>query len=127
MRGMIRQGDVLLIPVDLAKAAELDKPTQSGEVVLAHGEATGHRHRFASGAELYELRGETSRERVEHARALLASLPKLDLDAVPIGVVRLEGEQPLVHEEHSAIPCEGDYLALRQREYHPEALRTVAD
>lgn len=126
MRGILRQGDVLLVPVELLDDAELGKPEQSGEVVLAHGEATGHRHRIPRGAELFPLPG-IGQERVAHARKLLADLPKLDDDAVPIGIVRLHGQQPLVHEEHSAIPVEGDYLALRQREYHPEALRTVAD
>lgn len=124
-RDMVRQGDVLLIPVEIV--AELDKPIASGEVVLAHGEATGHRHRIPSGADLYALPGTLLQERVAHARKLLADLPALDDAAVLVGIVRVNGSQALVHEEHSEIPVRGDYLVVRQREYSPEALRVVAD
>lgn len=127
---MIRQGDILLIPVKEVRGGELGEPCQRGEVTLAHGEATGHRHRIPRGAALYELPGTEPSERIARARKLLRTLPSIDelaADAVPIGVVRVQGRQELVHEEHGAIDLTGDYLALRQREYSPEAIRTVAD
>lgn len=124
---MIRQGDILLIPVQVAPGADLGNASQTGEVIVAHGEATGHRHRIPQRAALYDLRGDTPSARVEHARKLLRDLPPLDDAAMPIGVVRVEGRQQLVHEEHRAIPVEGDYLAVRQREYAPGELRMVAD
>jgi hypothetical protein len=48
---MIRQGDVILIPVDSipANAVELDA-RQGGKVILAYGEVTGHHHRFEAGS-----------------------------------------------------------------------------
>lgn len=124
---MIRQGDILLIPVQVAPGADLGNASQTGEVIVAHGEATGHRHRIPQRAALYDLPGDTLSARVEHARKLLRDLPPLDDAAMPIGVVRVEGRQQLVHEEHGAIPIEGDYLAVRQREYAPDELRMVAD
>jgi hypothetical protein len=117
----------LLVPVELLAGAELGQPIESGEVVLAHGEATGHRHRIQTGAELFALPGTLPQERVAHARKLLAELPAIDDAAVPIGIVRVGGPQELVHEEHGSIELTGDYLALRQREYHPGELRVVAD
>lgn len=126
-RAMVRQGDILLIPVEVAAGSDLGKPAQTGEVTVAHGEATGHRHRVPQHAQLFELPGTTPSERIAHARELLRSLPKLDDDAMPIGVLRIDGAEQLVHEEHGAIPVEGDYLAMRQREYAPGELRMVAD
>lgn len=127
MSPMIRQGDILMIPVQVVPGADLGNASQTGEVIVAHGEATGHRHRIPQRAALFDLPGSTPSARVEHARQLLRDLPKLDDEAMPIGVVRIDGEQELVHEEHGAIPVEGDYLAVRQREYAPDELRMVAD
>jgi hypothetical protein len=41
-RGLIRQGDVLLVPVD--QSPEYKRRLRSGRLVLAEGEATGHAH-----------------------------------------------------------------------------------
>lgn len=43
MNRPIRQGDVLLVPVDIVPPATA---TPSDEVILAHGEVTGHAHRL---------------------------------------------------------------------------------
>src|SRR5262245_29451672 len=54
-RGLIRQGDVLLIPVDpelVDGAAPANRRVQervAGRVVLAEGEATGHAHAILDG------------------------------------------------------------------------------
>lgn len=45
MKGMIRQGDVLLVPVD-AKPSEKAKKMHTA--ILAEGELTGHAHKLSS-------------------------------------------------------------------------------
>ena len=97
-RGLIRQGDLLLVPVSgLPERASL---VRSGRVVLAEGEATGHAHVVDNnGASLHRL---AWRSEVSH-----------------LGV---EGAEPvfLVHEEHDrlVVPA-GVYEVRRQREYAP--------
>jgi hypothetical protein len=118
LRGLVRQGDVLLVPVDeQAPKGELVK-WQAGRLVLAEGEATGHAH---------AIRARQTRL-VRHAR--------------PTGVVhRWHGartEQRLVlvverpalleHEEHDPIRVlPGVYEVRRQREYVPAGARWVRD
>lgn len=106
----LRQGDVLLIPVDNIPAdAVLQKPT-GNKVILALGEATGHHHRFefvdtSHNVKLYVAHG--------GARYL-----------------HVESPQGLLHEEHSTVPADlavGKWLLPRQVEYAPAALRNVAD
>ena len=74
-----------------------------GEVILAHGEATGHAHRIVGAkAKLYEK---------ENERILI--LPE---------------EDSLVHQEHETIRLpKGTKRVIRQREYSPEQIRNVAD
>lgn len=102
---MVRQGDILLVLVDGELPREAHQVArEDGSVVIAHGEATGHRHRIASHhAELYE-RGT---DRFLHVLA-------------PVD---------LVHEEHAAIALRtGLYKVVRQREYVPSAMpREIAD
>ena len=98
------------LPADL-----IAREREGGAHVLAHGEATGHRHAiYDDGAELLE--------------------PK---PAAPDAVERRDGNvlylrvtQPVAlrHEEHAAIGlAPGNYRVTRQREYSPEEIRTVAD
>ena len=106
-----RQGDILLIERTSTSIEGLTPVAPEGDsMVLAHGEATGHRHRFHKDeVDLYELPGRTGgTERVLHARKLLATLK---------------------HEEHAAIELPAkDYTVLRQSEYVAKApLRQVAD
>jgi len=107
---MYRQGDVLIIPIrttppPLGEKLPLD---ESGEgVILAHGEATGHKH-FLRGRDvgLWELAGGDPATRF----------------------CRVGGGAVLRHEEHGKINIPaGNYLIRRQREYTPEALRLVGD
>ncbi|MCC6388311.1 MAG: hypothetical protein IT302_13135 [Dehalococcoidia bacterium] len=51
--GQIRQGDVLLVPVDTAPPADA---ARTSEVVLALGEITGHAHRLSGAAVLRPAR-----------------------------------------------------------------------
>jgi hypothetical protein len=107
IRSMVRQGDVLLVPVLSIPATATPRPRDAGRVILAYGEVTGHAHRIdapdACGAALLDAPGNET---------------FLTLDAV----------SQLLHEEHAAIPlAPGAYRVVRQREYSPAAIRYVAD
>lgn len=94
----IRQGDVILLPVQETQGQKLSHLT------LAEGEVTGHSHRISEGqAELYEENG-TLYLRV------------------------LSQEATLTHEEHKAISIpQGSWMVQIQREYEPQGWRYVAD
>ena len=94
----IRQGDVILQPVQQVEGERIPHLT------LAEGEVTGHKHRITEGkAELYSKDG-TLYLRVFSETALLA------------------------HEEHQAIAVpQGHWMVRIQREYEPSSWRYVAD
>src|SRR5262249_32873551 len=107
-RLMYRQGDVLVVPITEAQvpAGLIAELRDSGRMVLARGEATGHAH-VVTGEGL-----------------TLLCLPD-DLEAMFLHV-RVYGR--LSHEEHGpiALPA-GYYRVVRQREYVPGTWRPVAD
>lgn len=76
---------------------------QSGRVILAHGEVTGHAHEIdIDSADLWK-----------HAEAVF---------------VRVKRPTQLRHQEHAPIKVGvGALRVTRQREYSPEAIRNVAD
>lgn len=93
--GIIRQGDVLLVPVE---GVEPVSKGGTGDVVLALGESTGHAHR---------LLGNVVEWSVGDQR-----------------YVRVLGDEPgrLVHEDHDPIPAavvapEVTYRVIQQREW----------
>ena len=43
---MIRQGDVLIVPVEEIPATVEAVERENGCIILAHGEATGHAHKI---------------------------------------------------------------------------------
>ncbi|MBE9006765.1 hypothetical protein IQ259_17260 [Fortiea sp. LEGE XX443] len=94
----IRQGDVILLPVQ-----QVDGQKKL-DLTLAEGEVTGHKHRISKGqAELYE----------KDSTLFLRVLSDIAL---------------LTHEEHEAIPIpQGNWVVKIQREYEPEGWRYVAD
>jgi hypothetical protein len=102
MAKMIRQGDVLFVPVKaLPDGAKLEKTK-----IVAYGEATGHNHALVadtkSVADVYSLEGQ------------LFAL--------------VSGDVSVVHQEHAALPVEEGVYEIRiQREYTPEAVRQVMD
>jgi hypothetical protein len=99
-----RQGDVLVIAVDGIPAGAQALARVGDEVVLAYGEATGHRHAIAS----------------PHAE-LFRALDEMYLHVADSGAV-------LEHPEHDPITLgPGDYRVIRQREYTPAAPRHVYD
>lgn len=99
-----RQGDVLIRRVDTVPSDAKPLAREGGRVILAHGEVTGHAHAVAEAdAEIFETRDG------KH-------------------YLRLDAPLSVRHEEHSAIALEaGTYEVVRQREYHPEEIRNVAD
>ena len=102
-RGLIRQGDLLLVPVE--EIAPYARRVRSGRLVLAEGEATGHAHV------------------VDDERASLHDLGGTWFLSVEAGEPVL-----LVHEEHGPLEvAPGLYEVRRQREYAPRQWRWVRD
>lgn len=89
----VRQGDVLLLPIDCIPAGVKPVQRDGGRVVLAYGEVTGHAHAVrSSAATLLEDGAE---------RFLRVTAPVV-----------------LHHEEHAAIDVHpGTYRVVIQREY----------
>lgn len=104
-RGMLRQGDVLLVPVDSVPVDAKKVKRVGGRVILAAGEVTGHHHAIRD--------------------ADVALLELGDRRFVSVG----EGGAELKHEEHSTIPvAPGSYEIVIQREYDDaEEFRRVQD
>jgi hypothetical protein len=100
----IRQGDVILLPVQDIEIGQRGANSPLPHLTLAEGEVTGHKHRIIEGkAELYEKDG-TLYLSVISETALLA------------------------HEEHKPIPIpNGSWIVRIQREYQPEGWRYLAD
>ena len=105
----IRQGDVLLTPINSLPAGVVDITPPNGRVVLAHGEVTGHAHA------IYE-RGTKAAPTV---RLWSASVERFLQVLAPVA---------LKHEEHHhpMLPP-GIYQLPAQVEYTPARLRRVAD
>ncbi|OON68347.1 hypothetical protein [Hymenobacter sp. CRA2] len=98
---LYRHGDVLIAAVPALPASAVPQPG----LVLAHGEVTGHSHRIREigAARLFN----DGRRIYLHITAPTATL---------------------VHEEHRPITLPaGVYSVWQQREYSPEAIRTVVD
>jgi hypothetical protein len=98
---MWRHGDVFIVAVE----AIPDGAVRRTGWVLAEGEATGHSHRIErpETVELYE------RDGMMYLRVVAESAT-------------------VVHQEHRAITLpRGTYRVWQQREYSPEAIRTVRD
>ena len=114
VRGIIRQGDVLLVPLDSIPRRSLELVTEGPRVVLAEGEATGHAHVVQGRARLVR----STRHHQHPGETYLV----------------VSGPATLVHEEHDRIElATGAYEVRRQREYVPpaprrrESFRWVAD
>lgn len=118
---IVRQGDVLLVPVksipDGLKADNRQK------CILAYGEVSGHHHRFEGGhvtaffkeGDVGPAIGGGSNLRGSATDVVFVSIPKAGAS--------------LVHEEHDAIAvAPGIYEVRRQREFDMMAgVRSVAD
>jgi len=109
-----RQGDVFLQKVAAMPSGATEIKPDSGEVVLAYGEVTGHKHRI---------------------RAFMdtGALPGRLFDVGDMRFLDVTEPSSLIHEEHAPVNLEpGIYRVSKhgigtQREYSPEAIRSVAD
>jgi hypothetical protein len=105
---MYRQGDVLLVPVEvpLYPNEDLDFVRRKGNgegIILAAGEATGHHHRIRD-RHAREFRG-TARSNTRGRRFVRVS----------------HRGATITHEEHDPIKVpEGMYEIVQQREFAPE-------
>jgi hypothetical protein len=111
MTAQVRQGDVFLRPTTARPTEAAQRvPLDAGRLILAYGEVTGHAHAVVD--------------------ATTRQLPSAQMCQEPDGSRFLLVERPcaLIHEEHGTIPLSpGAYRVIRQREYSPEEIRTVAD
>lgn len=109
----MRQGDVLLVPVAApADMSKLKEEEGKGDIVLALGEVTGHRHRIPRKKGVRSFRME-SNVRGQFDR-----------------LVQVEGRanRQLIHEEHATVEiAPGWYNVIIQSEYDEEAVRAVED
>ena len=107
MEKMERKGDVMLFKVaELPKGAVVIKT--NGDVILAHGEVTGHAHRI-------------KREQTEKPSARL-------FDVGAERYLQIAERVALTHEEHSAIFLEaGVYRQAFQFEEKRAEIQRVAD
>jgi hypothetical protein len=100
-KGIYRQGDVFMVPLT---EVPLDIPEErDGDIILAHGEVTGHAHRIKdTQARTFNIDGR---------RYLITDRPT-----------------DVTHEEHATITLpQGRYEIRIQREYTPESIRNVMD
>jgi hypothetical protein len=98
---MYRHGDVMIARVDALPNGCLERPG----VTLAKGELTGHSHRI----EDYR-----SAKTYDHGAQLYLEV--------------VADDATVIHEEHHPIQLtKGFYRVWMQREYSPEAIRTVRD
>lgn len=117
---LIRQGDVLLVPVKTLPEGCKDVPLNNGRIVLAFGEVTGHAHAIAD----WEDAGRLARNAVHKSKT------RARLVEAPNGQRFLEVTKPvtLSHEEHTAhkLPA-GLYEIPVQMEHSAERMTRVAD
>ena len=102
-----RQGDVLIERVGALPKNRRKVARESGRVVLAHGEVTGHHHSLTDEhVDLFETADESGVTYLEVREAMAAH----------------------THQEHATVELDpGIYRITRQREYSPEAIRNVRD
>jgi len=113
---IIRQGDVLLQPVESIPAQFKEgKLDSDGSATLAHGEVTGHRHRF-----------ERQMDMDGSALSTVFFHPSAPHE---VARVQLKAPQALVHEEHTAHELKaGTWRVSRPYEYEgAELIRMVED
>jgi len=111
-----RQGDVLIEQIATIPETAKAQPA-SKSIILAHGEVTGHHH---------VLQAEDPADWWKEGEIPTT----LDKPAALIGEIFVSAPKGAVitHDEHGTIPVPpGNYRISRQREYHPEAIRNVAD
>jgi hypothetical protein len=124
---MVRQGDVLLVPINRVADEHLAGTDTEGEgrrIVLAHGEVTGHAHAIYPDRDVAESVAEPAKP----PRLYNLTNPTM-FSTLPAKLLRLDTRALVRHEEHDAISLPaGDYLAIIQHEGDEiEGLRRVQD
>ncbi len=116
MRAPLRQGDILLVPVEKVPSGLTEVPRENGKIVLAEGEETGHLHAIDSPEATFLA---TDLESIE-GRFLVIEAEAITAEAAGVS---------LTHPEHDTIMLEpGNYEVRRQREYSEAGgIRVVAD
>lgn len=94
MKGIIRQGDILLVPVESAPPANAKHQRQ---VILAEGETTGHAHRLSAADILEWSVGEQRHVRIVGTE--LGTLQHEDHDPIPAAVVEPEQTYRVVRQQ----------------------------
>lgn len=127
---LIRQGDVLIVPVSKLPAGCTEVPNDKGRLILAYGEVTGHAHAIADHRVAQPV-VHTPGAADEIAEAAIArAQAKARLWQAPNGERFLEVSEAVTlrHEEHTqhVIPA-GIYKLPQQVEYTPAELRRVED
>ncbi len=106
-QSIIRQGDVLIIPVDAIPAGVSKVEAEGGRLILARGEATGHHHSLALSNRVTLFRDDTSGGRL---------------------YVQADTPVSLEHQEHTALTiAPGRYEVRIQRTVQSGLVRRVAD
>lgn len=114
MNEIFAQGDLLIERVeDVLPSGTHVQRLRDGAVVLAEGEATGHRHAIFDAVTMFRDDG------------LARDIP----GGLYIGHVRVEGDTARIqHDEHSPIDLpKGTWRVRRQRELEPQDVRIVTD
>ena len=125
---MIRQGDVLVRPTERRPTDQAKLVTDKGRVILAYGEVTGHAHEVIGG--VLAISAEPDGPPQVIVPEDLDLVPAMELFEEPDGsrILVVKRAALLKHEEHGPIYLvPGGYEVIRQREYSPGAIRTVAD
>jgi hypothetical protein len=114
MNEMFAQGDLLIERVaDVEPSGAMVSADQTGAIVLAEGELTGHRHAIYDRVTMFR------------DDALAREIPA----GLYVGHVKVSGgPATLLHEEHAPISlAEGTYRVRRQRELEPKDAVLVSD
>jgi hypothetical protein len=121
MNGVIRQGDVALIPTKKVPTTAAKVVIDQGRTVLAYGEVTGHSH------EVVPVAAPPAR-RLTHNDDCV---PAQQLFEEPDGTRLLVIKSPcaLQHQEHdpATLPAGMTYEVRRQSEWSLDQVRQVAD
>jgi len=117
MKAPLRQGDILLVPVEKVPDGLTEVPREDGRIILAEGEATGHLHAIDAPEATFLAEDLASIE----GRFLVIEAEAATADAAS-GVA-------LEHPEHDTVVLEpGVYEVRRQREYSQAGgIELVAD
>jgi hypothetical protein len=103
---MLRQGDILLVPVENVPDGLTEVPREDGKIVLAEGEATGHLHAIDAPEATFLAKDLDS---PEDRYLVIAEAEAITAEAAGV---------ELTHPEHDTVTlAPGAYEVRRQREY----------